>query len=159
MGRWLPSSNDLLEYIKQQLLGFSQGMATKMIRNSKFTNMEGSENHTGKEFHTVYGGRYYHTSSLHLHGNWAHHKDCVPVPFHFVFLLLPKKTSLFIAPTRTRDIAWCPGLTQPHHHNVTLVYLRVSSGCTQCTTLSGGPHDIRCRWVTFFFPCLNPVNR
>ena len=30
MGRCLPSSNAFLEYIKQQLLGFSQGMATKM---------------------------------------------------------------------------------------------------------------------------------
>ena len=47
MGRWLPSSNDFLEYIQQQLLGSSQGMATKMSRIAIFTNMEGSANHTG----------------------------------------------------------------------------------------------------------------
>ena len=41
MGRWLPSSNAFLEYIQQQLLGFSQGMATKMSRIALFTNMEG----------------------------------------------------------------------------------------------------------------------
>ena len=47
MGRWLPLSNDFLEYIQQQLLGFSQGTATKMSRIARFTNMEGSKNHTG----------------------------------------------------------------------------------------------------------------
>ena len=47
MGRWLPLSNDFLGYIKQQLSGFSQGMATKINRITKFTNMEGSANHTG----------------------------------------------------------------------------------------------------------------
>ena len=47
MLRWLPSSNAFLEYIQQQLSGFSQGMATKMSRISRFTNMEGSEKHTG----------------------------------------------------------------------------------------------------------------
>ena len=47
MVRWLPSSNDFLEYIQQKLLGFFQGMATKMSRIARFTNMEGSENHTG----------------------------------------------------------------------------------------------------------------
>ena len=47
MGRWLPSSNDFLEFIQHQLLGFSQGMETKMIRIEIFKSMEGSENHTG----------------------------------------------------------------------------------------------------------------
>ena len=47
MGRWLPSSNDFLEYIQRQISGFSQGMATKMSRIAIFTNMEGSANHTG----------------------------------------------------------------------------------------------------------------
>ena len=47
MERWLPSSNDFLGYIKQQISGFSQGMATKMSSITRFTNMEGSENHTG----------------------------------------------------------------------------------------------------------------
>ena len=46
-GIWLPSSNVFLEYIQQYLLGFSQGMSTKMSRISRFTNMNGSENHTG----------------------------------------------------------------------------------------------------------------
>ena len=47
MGRWLPSSNAFLEYIQQQLSGFSQGMSNKMRRIAKFTNMEGSANHSG----------------------------------------------------------------------------------------------------------------
>ena len=47
MVKWLPWSNAFLEYIQQQLPGFSQGMATKMSRIAIFTNMEGSENHTG----------------------------------------------------------------------------------------------------------------
>ena len=47
MVRWMPSVNNFLEYIQHQLLGFSQGMATKMIRIARFKNMEGSENHTG----------------------------------------------------------------------------------------------------------------
>ena len=42
MVRWLPSPNAFLEYIQQQLLGFSQGMATKMTRIARFTNMENS---------------------------------------------------------------------------------------------------------------------
>ena len=56
MGKLLPLSNNFLEYIQQQLSGFSQCMATLMSRIARFTNMEGSENHTGSEFHTVYGG-------------------------------------------------------------------------------------------------------
>ena len=56
MGRLLLLSDAFLEYIQQQLLGFSQGMETKMIRIEILTNMEGSANHTGQEFHTVYGG-------------------------------------------------------------------------------------------------------
>ena len=47
MGRWLPSSNAFLEYTQHQLSVFSQGMATKMSRIARFTNMEGSANHTG----------------------------------------------------------------------------------------------------------------
>ena len=39
--------NAFLEYIQQQLSGFSQGMATKMIRIARFSNMEGPANHTG----------------------------------------------------------------------------------------------------------------
>ena len=46
MGRWLPSSNALLEYIHHQVSGFSQVMATKMSNIALFTNMEGSVNHT-----------------------------------------------------------------------------------------------------------------
>ena len=46
MGRWLPSSNDFLEYIQQQLSWFYQGMATTMIIISIFTSMEESVNHT-----------------------------------------------------------------------------------------------------------------
>ena len=45
--RCLLSLNDLLEYIQQQLSGFSQGMATKMSRIARFTNMEGSAKYTG----------------------------------------------------------------------------------------------------------------
>ena len=101
MERWLPSSDEFLEYIQQQLLGFSQGMTTERSRITRFTNMEGSENHTGKQFHTVYGGRHYHNIFLHLCGNWAQKKDCVTVTF-FAFLFLPKKTSPYIAPTQTR---------------------------------------------------------
>ena len=56
MGIWLVSSNDFLEYIQQQLSGFSQGMATKISRIARLTNMEGSANHTGYEFHTMYWG-------------------------------------------------------------------------------------------------------
>ena len=47
MGIFLPLSNGFLEYIQQQLSGFSQGMATKMSLISRFTNMEESENHIG----------------------------------------------------------------------------------------------------------------
>ena len=47
MGGWLPLLNYFLEYIQQWLSGLSQGMSTKMIRIAIFTNMEGSENHTG----------------------------------------------------------------------------------------------------------------
>ena len=47
MGRWLPLSSALLEYIQHQLSGFSQGMATKMSGTARFTNMEGSTNHIG----------------------------------------------------------------------------------------------------------------
>ena len=47
MGIWLPSSNAFLEYIQNQLLGLSQGMATKMSRIARFTNMKGSEKNTG----------------------------------------------------------------------------------------------------------------
>ena len=47
MGRWLPSLNAFLEYNQQQLSVFSQGMATKMSRIERFTNMKGSANHTG----------------------------------------------------------------------------------------------------------------
>ena len=46
MGRGLPLSNAFLEYIQQQLSGFSQGMATKMIRIARFTKMERLENNT-----------------------------------------------------------------------------------------------------------------
>ena len=46
MGRWLLSLNDFLEYMQQQLLGFSQGIANKMSSIAIFTNMEESENHT-----------------------------------------------------------------------------------------------------------------
>ena len=97
MGRWLPSSNAFLGYIQQQLLGFSQGMTTKTSRIARFTNTEGSENHTGQEFNTVYGGRHYHNSFLHLGGNWAQHKDRVAVPFLFAFLLFPKHIPLHCA--------------------------------------------------------------
>ena len=45
--KWLSSSNTFLEYIQQQLSGFSQCMATKMSRIVIFTNMEGSEKYTG----------------------------------------------------------------------------------------------------------------
>ena len=45
--RWLLSSNAFFKYIQQQLSGFSQDMATKMSRIARFTNMEGSSNHTG----------------------------------------------------------------------------------------------------------------
>ena len=69
MGIWLPSSNEFLEYIQQQLSGFSHGMATKMSRIARLTNMERSENHTGQVFHTVYRGRHYHNSYLHIGGN------------------------------------------------------------------------------------------
>ena len=62
--------------------------------------------------------------------------------FSFCISVIDQKTSLYIAPTQTRDISWCPGLTQPRHHNVTSVYLGVSNGCPQCTKLSGGPNDI-----------------
>ena len=47
MGRWLPSSNAFLKYTQHHLSGFYQGMATKMSRIARFTNMEGPENHTG----------------------------------------------------------------------------------------------------------------
>ena len=47
MGTWLPSSNAILEYIQQNLSGFSQDVATKRSRIERFTNMEGSANHTG----------------------------------------------------------------------------------------------------------------
>ena len=43
----LPSSNSFLEYIQQQILGFSQGMETKMSRIAIFTIVEGSAKHTG----------------------------------------------------------------------------------------------------------------
>ena len=76
--------------------------------------------------------------------------------FFLYFYYFPK-TSLYIATTWTRDIAWCPGSTKPRHHNVTSVDLGVSNGCPQCTTFSGGPHDIRRRWVAFFLTSLNPV--
>ena len=47
MGRWLPLSNAFLEYIQQQLSGISQGMSAKIRSIARFTNMEGSANHTG----------------------------------------------------------------------------------------------------------------
>ena len=47
MGGWFLSLNDFLEYIQQQLSGLSQVVTTKMSRIARFTNMEGSENHTG----------------------------------------------------------------------------------------------------------------
>ena len=47
MVRWMPSSNAFLEYIQQQLSGLSQGMTTKMSNIARYTNMEGSANHTG----------------------------------------------------------------------------------------------------------------
>ena len=74
--------------------------------------------------------------------------------FHFCYF---SKHFLYIAPTRTRDISWCPGLTQPRHHNFTSVHLGVLNGCSRCTTLSEGTHDIRRRWVAFVLPSLNPV--
>ena len=46
MGGWLPLSNAFMEYIQQQLSGFSQGMETKMSRIARFINMQWSENHT-----------------------------------------------------------------------------------------------------------------
>ena len=47
IGKWLPSSSRFLEFIQQKISGFSQGLATKIIRIAIFKNMEGSENHTG----------------------------------------------------------------------------------------------------------------
>ena len=47
MGRWLPSLNVFLGYIHQQLSGLYQGMATKISSIARFTNTEGSANHTG----------------------------------------------------------------------------------------------------------------
>ena len=47
MERCLLLSNYFLEYIQQQLSGFSQGIATKMSRIVIFTNIEGSANLTG----------------------------------------------------------------------------------------------------------------
>ena len=47
MGIWLPLLNYFLEYIQQHISGLSQGMATKMSRIEIFTNIGGSENHTG----------------------------------------------------------------------------------------------------------------
>ena len=102
-------------------------------------------------------GRHYKNSSLHLGGNWGKHKDNVAVPYCVFFSVIYQKTSLYITTTRTRDISWCPGLTQPRHHNVISVYLDVCNGCPQCITMCGGAHDIRHRWVAFVLPSLNPV--
>jgi hypothetical protein len=41
-GRWAPKSTSFLEYIQQQLSTFSAGMAEKMSKINKFTNMEGN---------------------------------------------------------------------------------------------------------------------
>jgi hypothetical protein len=41
-GRWAPKSTSFLEYIQQQLSTFSAGMAEKMSKIKKFTNMEGN---------------------------------------------------------------------------------------------------------------------
>ena len=102
-------------------------------------------------------GRHFHNSSLHLGGNWAQHKDRVAVPFSFSIYIISQKTSRYISPTQTRDIVWCPGLTQPRHHNVTSVYLCVSNRYSQCTILSGGTHNICRMWVAFVLPSLNPL--
>ena len=69
MGRWLPYLSALLEYTQHQILGLSQSMVNKMSRIARFTNIGGSSNHAGLEFHTVYGGRHYHNSFLHIGGN------------------------------------------------------------------------------------------
>ena len=71
-----------------------------MSRISIFINMEGSENHTGYEFHTVYGWRHYHNSPLHLGGNWAHHKYHIAVPFSFAFILFPQKIPCTLLPPK-----------------------------------------------------------
>ena len=78
--------------------------------------------------------------------------------FSFCISVIAQNFSLQIAPTLTRIIAWCPGLTHICHQNVTSVYLGVSNRCPQYTTLSGGPHDIHIRWVAFVLPILNPIH-
>ena len=47
MGIWLLSSNDFSEYIQHQILGLFKGMDTKVSSIARYTNMGGSENHTG----------------------------------------------------------------------------------------------------------------
>ena len=42
IGRWKPKSDDLLEYIQQQLSTCSKGMTTHMSRISTFATMKGS---------------------------------------------------------------------------------------------------------------------
>ena len=77
--------------------------------------------------------------------------------FLFFIPVISHKTSLHIASTQISDIAWYTGLTHPRHHNVSSVYLGVWNGWPHCTTLCGGTQNIRCRWVEFFLPSLNPV--
>ena len=77
--------------------------------------------------------------------------------FLFCISVIDQKTSLHIAPTQTRDILWCPVLTQPHYHNFTLVYLGVLNGCPQCTKLCRWDHNICRRWFAFVLPSLNPI--
>ena len=42
MSRWSPNSKAFMEYIHQQLLSFSVGMADAMSKIGAFSNMEGS---------------------------------------------------------------------------------------------------------------------
>ena len=78
--------------------------------------------------------------------------------FLFFISVIAQKTYLYIAPTQTRDIAWCPGLTHPRHHNITSVYLGVLNECHQCIIFCVGPHNIRRRCVAFVLPSLDQVH-
>ena len=77
--------------------------------------------------------------------------------FYFFIYVIYQQISLYIAPNQTRYIVWRTGLTHIRHHNVISLYLGVSNGCPQCTTLCGMPHDIRRRWVAFLFPVWIPL--
>ena len=52
--------------------------------------------------------------------------------FSFYISVIAQKTSLYIAPTQTRDIVWCTGLTQPLYNNA--IYALFQIGRASCAT-------------------------